>query len=279
MNLIRSEFRKIRTTNVWWLFAIGALALLALSFTINALNMHYGVLHQPDGSGVDPNSEEGAQLAALAAPVALTSYMVTSGQYFGLMFVMLLGIITVTNEYYHQTATTTFLTTPHRTRVIVAKAVAGGFFGVLLWVITTAITIPATAIFLNGEGITPKFGDPDVIRAILLNGVAYALWALIGIGIGVLIRSQIGATITAMVVYTVGTIAVSIIVTVLKNALHWNWVDNIQWAMPSIASGLMTSGADLPGQPHYWVGALVLIAWAAVTGVIGTLILRKRDIA
>jgi hypothetical protein len=49
--------------------------------------------------------------------------------------------------------------------------------------------------------------------------------------------------------------------------------------MPSIASGLMTSGVDLPGQPHYWVGALVLVAWAAVTGLIGTLVTRTRDVS
>ncbi|MEU8006790.1 ABC transporter permease subunit [Catellatospora sp. NPDC049111] len=278
MRLIRSEFLKIRTTNVWWLFALGAFGLLLLAFAINALNMHF-VLDQPAemAEGMDP--EGAAAMSALAEPVALTSYMVTSGQYFGLMFVMLLGIITVTNEYHHQTATTTFLATPHRTSVILAKAAAGGVFGVVLWLVTTAITVPATAIFLNSENITPALGDWDVIRAILLNGLAYALWALIGIGIGVLIRSQIGATITAMVMYTVGTIAVSIIVNVLTNLLEWDWLANVQWAMPSLASTLMTSGADLPGQPRYWVGALVLVAWALVTGLIGTLLTRTRDVS
>lgn len=279
MRLIRSEFLKIRTTNVWWLFALGALGLLVLAFAINALNMHFGVLQPPPEAteGIDP--EQAGAMAALAEPVALTSYMVTSGQYFGLMFVMLLGIITVTNEFHHQTATTTFLATPHRTSVIVAKAAAGGIFGLVLWLVTTALTVPATAIFLDAEGITPALGDGEVIRSVLLNGLAYALWALIGVGIGVLIRSQIGATVTAMVVYTVGTIAVSIIVNVLTSVLDWDWLANVQWAMPSLASNLMTSGTDLPGQPHYWVGALVLVAWAVVTGLIGTLLTRTRDVS
>ncbi|MBV1853867.1 ABC transporter permease subunit [Catellatospora tritici] len=279
MNLIRSEFLKIRTTNVWWLFSIGALGLLVLSFALNAFQMHFTVLDPPPEMTTGGNPETGAQLAALAKPVALTSYMVTSGQYFGMMFVMLIGIITVTNEFYHQTATTTFLATPHRSAVILAKAAVGGFFGIVLWLVTTALTIPATIVFVNAEGVTPALGDWEVIRAILLNGLAYALWALIGIGIGVLIRSQIGATITAMVVYTVGTIAVSIIINVLYNLLHWDWVNNIQWAMPSLASNLMTSGTDLPGQPHYWVGALILLAWALVTGLIGTLLTRTRDVS
>ncbi|MEV4413138.1 ABC transporter permease subunit [Catellatospora sp. NPDC049609] len=279
MRLIRSEFLKIRTTNVWWLFAVGALGLLVLAFAINALNMHFGVLAPPPEATEGMPPEQAEALSAMAEPVALTSYMVTSGQYFGLMFVMLLGIITVTNEFHHQTATTTFLATPHRTAVILAKAAAGGVFGIVLWLVTTALTVPATLIFLNSEGITPALGDGEVVRAILLNGLAYALWALIGIGVGVLIRSQIGATITAMVIYTVGTIAVSIIVNVLTSLLEWDWLANVQWAMPSLASNLMTSGTDLPGQPHYWVGALVLIGWAVVTGLIGTLLTRTRDVS
>src|SRR5262245_19357405 len=152
MRLIRSEFLKIRTTNVWWLFALGALVLLALAFTINALQMHFGVLHPPEGSQEGVDAEQAAQLAVLAKPAALTSFMVTSGQYFGLMFVLLIGIITVTNEFHHQTATATFLATPHRTAVIMAKSAAAGIFGVLLWLVTTALTIPATLIFLNAEG-------------------------------------------------------------------------------------------------------------------------------
>jgi len=195
------------------------------------------------------------------------------------MFVLLIGIITVTNEFHHQTATTTFLASPHRTSVILAKTVAAGVFGVILWLITTAINIPATLWYLNLQDVQSAFGDAAVQRAIALNLVAYILWALIGVGIGVLIRSQIGATVTAMVLYTVGTIAVAIIVQIFINQFGWDWADNLQWAFPSIASGLMVNGVDIPDQPHYWVGGLILLAWAVVTGVIGTLITRTRDIS
>jgi ABC-type transport system involved in multi-copper enzyme maturation permease subunit len=118
-----------------------------------------------------------------------------------------------------------------------------------------------------------------VQRAILLNLVAYALWGVLGIGLGVLIRSQIGATITATVLYLIGTTAVAIGVSLLQTWLGWEWIDEIQYAMPSVASGLMVSGITLPGQPPYWVGALILIGWAVVTGAIGTMITRRRDIA
>lgn len=276
MRLIRSEFLKIRTTNVWWLFLIGALGLLLLAFTVNAFQLNF-ILNPPEGADLDAQTQ--AQFAVLRTPAAMTSFLATSGQYFGLMFVLLIGIITVTNEFHHQTATTTFLATPHRTSVIVAKSVAAAIFGAILWAITTLINIPATQIYLKAQDVSAVFGDAAVQRAIALNLLAYVLWALIGVGIGVLIRSQIGATVTAMVLYTVGTIAVAIIVQIMVNQFDWKWAENIQWAFPSIASGLMVNGVDIPDQPHYWVGGLILLAWAAVTGVIGTLITRTRDIS
>jgi ABC-2 type transport system permease protein len=274
MRLVRSEFLKIRTTNVWWLFALGAFGLLLLSFLVNALNLHFA-LNPPEG--LDPQQQ--GQLEALVSPKVMTAYLATSGQYFGLMFVMLLGIITITNEFHHQTATTTFLTTPHRTAVVSAKAVAAAIFGAIIFVVTTIITLPATAIFMNAEGVTPVLGDWTVVRSVLLNGLAYGLWALIGVGIGVLIRSQIGATVTALVLYLVGTAAVSIIASLLATWLNADWIEDLTWGLPAQASGLMVSGDSLPGQPQYWVGAIVLIGWAAITGVLGTLIIRTRDIS
>jgi ABC-2 type transport system permease protein len=275
MRLVRSEFLKIRTTNVWWLFVLGTFGLWAVSFFFNALQAHF-VLNPP-AEGIDP--DQAATFAAMAKPAAMTAFLATSGQFFGLMFVLLLGILTVTNEFYHQTATTTFLATPHRTAVIVAKTAAASVFGVVLWTLTTALSIAGTVIFLNIEGAEIALGDSAVIRAILLNLLAFGLWALIGVGFGVLIRSQIGATVTALVIYLVGTIAVSIIVQLLFLWLKQDWIRQIQWGMPSIASGLLVSGVDLPDQPHYWVGGLVLLAWAAVTGIIGTMITRTRDIS
>jgi ABC-2 type transport system permease protein len=49
--------------------------------------------------------------------------------------------------------------------------------------------------------------------------------------------------------------------------------------VPTTASQLMVSGTELPGNPPRWVGAAVLIAYAVVGGVIGTVITKSRDIS
>jgi ABC-type transport system involved in multi-copper enzyme maturation permease subunit len=276
VRLVRSEYLKLRTTNAWWLFVLGALVMLALAILFNWLTADFAFSQQsPEGLSPD----EAAQVEATRDRIFQAANLYTSGQFFGLLFVMLVGVVIMTSEFHHQTATATFLTTPHRTAVILAKLVVAALFGASLWLVSLLINIPA------GIGVLSVYDQPTMLdewpvqRAILLNLVAYALWGVLGIGLGVLIRSQIGATITAAVLYLIGTTAVAIGVSLLQTWLGWEWIDEIQYAMPSVASGLMVSGITLPGQPPYWVGALILIGWAVVTGAIGTMITRRRDIA
>ena len=105
------------------------------------------------------------------------------------------------------------------------------------------------------------------------------LLVVLAIGFGVLIRSQIGATITAVVLYLLGTTAASVVFLVLENWLGWDWLPKLQVIVPSIASQLMITGTTLPGSPPQWVGAAVLVGYAVVTGLIGTLIMRTRDVS
>lgn len=277
MNLVRSELLKIRTTNTWWLFGIGALVTLALAFLVNAINADIYLSGGQDLEGVP--SEQAEQIRASANEIYQAANLFTSGQYFGLLFVLLLGIIVVTNEFYHQTATTTFLTTPRRTLVVGAKLVTAALFGALLWLVTTLLTVPATLIYFRIQGWDTHLGSWDVTRAILLNLLAYVLWGIFGVGFGVLIRSQIGATITAVVLYLVGTTAANLVFFLLQQWLHWDWISKLAVIVPSTASSLMISGTELPGNPPQWVGAVVLIGYAAVTGTVGTMIMRRRDIA
>ncbi|MGC1212365.1 MAG: ABC transporter permease [Micromonospora sp.] len=277
MNLVRSELLKIRTTNTWWLFGIGALVTLALAFVVNAAGAYVSLSGPQDLEGVP--AEQAEQARASANELFQAANLFTSGQYFGLLFVLLLGILVVTNEFYHQTATTTFLTTPRRTLVVGAKLVTAALFGALLWLVTTLLTVPATLIYFGIRGWDAHLGSWDVVRAILLNLLAYVLWGIFGVGFGVLIRSQIGATITAVVLYLVGTTAANVVFLLLEQWLHWDWISKLAVIVPSTASALMISGTELPGNPPQWVGAVVLIGYAAVTGTVGTMIMRRRDIA
>ena len=61
-------------------------------------------------------ADQAEQIQAASDAINVAANLYTSGQFFGVLIVMLLGAILVTNEFFHLTATTTFLVTPRRER-------------------------------------------------------------------------------------------------------------------------------------------------------------------
>jgi ABC-2 type transport system permease protein len=278
MRLVRSELIKIRTTNAWWLFALIALVLTGLTFLINMWQTSFA-LDNPELVTQGTNETQAEQARASLEAVNIAANLSTSGQFLSLLVVLVLGIVVVTSEFFHQTATTTFLTTPHRSAVIAAKLVAGALFGALIWLLNTLLTMPLTALFLASRDLSVQLTEGPVVRAVLLNLLAYVLWAVFGVGFGVLLRSQIGATVTGIILYLAGFIGALIIFNVLANQLDAPWLLEWQVIVPSIASQLMVSGTELPGNPPQWLGAVILLGYATVAAAIGTLIVRTRDIS
>ncbi|SCE90423.1 ABC-2 family transporter protein [Micromonospora matsumotoense] len=274
MNLVRSELLKIRTTSTWWIFGLITLPLWALTALINWLqtdalaNNNFG----------DVPADQADQIQAVQSVDSLAANVYTNGQFFGLMIVMLLGIIVVTSEFFHQTVTTTFLTVPHRTAVMLAKLAAAAILAVLFWLVTTVFNLILGALVMSSVDLGSQLGSGAVWRATALNGLAYLLWSVLGVGIGVLIRSQIGATVTGILLYLGGAVGAAIAISIL--AARWgDWINDLQVLVPSLASSLMVSGAEIPGNPPRWAGAVVLIGYAVVAGAIGTLTMRRRDIS
>jgi ABC-2 type transport system permease protein len=276
MNLLKAELLKIRTTSTWWVFGLIMLPLWALAVLYNwgTANFSRGV--DPAESGMSAEQAEQVRVASEAVNVATTLY--TSGQFLGVLIVMLLGALVVTNEFYHQTATTTFLVTPVRERVVLAKLAASVLLGLAFWLGTTILNLIAVPFILRSMDLGAQLGDPAIWRAIGLNALAFALWAILGVGFGVLIRNQLAATLTLSIAYVIGNFGASLVFFLLTQYVA-QWISKLQVIVPTVASQLMIAGTDLPGNPPRWVGAAVLIGYATVAGVVGTAIMRRRDIS
>lgn len=284
IKLIRGELLKIRTTNTWWLFSIGVVGMTALALLVNCLQADYYLNQEPpDTTGLDADdaATQQQQFAAQSTVIAQAANIFTSGQYFGGLFVLMLAMLVVTNEFYHQTATATFLTTPHRSAVMGAKLVTGVAFAAAFWLITTIISLPTGVLFFQGQGFSNGLGEWEVQRAIIFNLLVFMLWGIVGVGLGALIRSQIGAVITGVVLYTVGTLASQIVFFLIHEYLiKEDWVLTAQVIVPATAATVFVSAVEaFPEAPDYWVGGVVMLAYGLLSGLVGTLILRKRDIS
>jgi ABC-type transport system involved in multi-copper enzyme maturation permease subunit len=266
--LIRSEILKIRTTNVWWIMLIAMAAFTGLALVVNCFSASNSLTqlqqqHQPAGP----------HLAGLASAVY------TSGQLFGLLLAMIMGILIITNEFHHQTATPTFLTTPVRAKVIAGKLVAALVWGAVFAAVATVISVIAGAIFFTSEGYSTSLGDWGVIKAILLNLLAFGIWAVFGLGLGTLLRNQIGSVVVALVLYLVAQNLVVALLAFLSDHFHNDNFLKAYFYMPSGASQVMTQSVDLPHAPAWWIGAIVLAGYGIVAGLVGTAVTTRRDIA
>lgn len=276
MNLVKAELLKIRTTSTWWVFGLIMLPLWALAVLYNwgSANASRGV--DPAESGLSADQAEQLRVASEAVNVATNLY--TSGQFLGVLLVMLLGAMVVTSEFSHQTATTTFLVTPVRERVVLAKLAASVLLGLAFWLGTTILNLIVVPFVLRSMDLGAQLGDPAIWRAIGLNALAFALWAILGVGFGVLIRNQLAATLTLSIVYVIGNFGANLVFFLLTEYVA-RWISKLQVIVPTVASQLMIAGTELPGNPPRWVGAAVLIGYATIAGVIGTAIMRRRDIS
>jgi ABC-2 type transport system permease protein len=282
--LIRGELLKIRTTNTWWLFGLGILGFTALALLINCVVANETLdSPPPDVTGLDPEeaAQSQANFAAQSSVIRQAANIYTSGQFFGGLFVLLLGMLLITNEFYHQTATATFLTTPHRSAVVMAKLITAMAFAAFFWVIITGIDVAVGAIFLNSQGYSPSLGEWEVQRAILFNLLVFMLWAILGVGFGALIRNQVGAVVTGAALYLIGTqIAQAVFFLIYEFVIKEDWVLTSMVVVPAVAAQILTSPNELyPEAPEYWVGGIVMLAYGAIAGLVGTLIMRTRDIS
>jgi ABC-type transport system involved in multi-copper enzyme maturation permease subunit len=290
--LLRAELLKARTTNTWWIFGLCALAAVGVALVFNCwlASTEVDAIRNPRNpdEGVPPGLlGPSTDLAGVLARNAANVY--TSGQYFGLMLVMLFGALLITNEYYHQTATSTFLATPQRTRVILAKLAAAAVVAVGGWAVTTVASVGVGSAFFGAIlSESTSLGVWAVQRSILMNLLAYVVWAILGIGLGALLRNQLAATITGAALYLLGSQAVQIVFVLLYLYIEHPLVIQSMVLAPSVASQVMISAEpttlwvtnDGPIlSPQWWVGLIILLAYGAVAGVVGTLIIRRRDVA
>src|SRR5262249_49337399 len=114
-----------------------------------------------------------------------------------MVLMLILGVLIVTNEFRHGTASSTFLVTPKRYPALLGKvgvALLAGVLAALAFVVVNAgLSVP----LLSGRGAQmPSAGEFAEVYAGVV--ISFALLCAFGLGVGALIRNQIGAIIGAI---------------------------------------------------------------------------------
>jgi ABC-2 type transport system permease protein len=245
--LIRAEVRKLATTRTCWLLAVGAFVLIVGGVTATALGTTY--------TGPTSPARATLALAGLAQTCAL-----------------LVGTLAVTGEYRHKTITTTVLITPRRTPVLVAKLVTVAAAGLVFGLLATSAAVAAALPILSGRHIPSGVGGVQVACIIAGGAVGTALWAALGVGVGAIIRNQVGAVVAIVFLLYAAEPLIGFIPRV-GTAVQ-------EYGLAGLAAGV-TATTSYPTSSHLLgqaAAGAVLAAYAGGALLAGAALLRRRDI-
>lgn len=245
--LLRAEWLKVTSTRMLLGMLVGALAFTAL-----------GVVAQIFASG-----QPGAP--ALTDPAAVRGVYASAGS--AAIFVLVLGIIGMTTEYRHMTVTSTFLATPQRGRVMVAKMVVHAVLGLLFAVVAFVLAVALAAVLLPLKEHASI--EPSVIWQIFGGALlAFAFYGVVGVALGALIRNQIAAILGVLVwVLIIEALVVSFLPRIGK------------WLPGGALNGILqATGPNGESYLPVWGASLVLIGWTAVFALAAAATTQRRDV-
>ncbi len=249
--VVRAELRKLTTTKMPWAF----LAVLVAIGAINASAVAWGT----DFDGTKTFISTAADQQSLIAFAA--NAMLIAG---------LFGAIAVAREYGNGTVIPTFLSSPRRHRAVLAQLVAVAIGGAVVGFVGTALTVAAVAVALPTTEFGFMVSVAGVARVVAAASFVGAMGAVLGAGIGAVVRNT-GGAVTGTVVALI--IAPPLIVQLISDAGSW-----VPSALATALSGVEPQAAGVESQAGAVAAIFALAAWAVVPAAIGLLSVQRRDV-
>jgi ABC-2 type transport system permease protein len=233
---LRAEWVKLVTTRAFLWIALANLALVVIT--------SISVAASSDEINTASDNRSIAQIAGVAVLFALVG-----------------GIVEMAGESTHGTITQTLLVTPVRERVFVAKALTAAAVGLVLAVASELVVLLIT---VPGAGLSLHDARPTFLGVL----IAAPLAAVLGVGLGAVVRGQGGGIAIALIWLLVGE---NLMPVISREASRY---------VPGRAFAALASGSREGTDVVLGMGAggVVAAAWAAVFVTLGLFMLLGRDV-
>ena len=243
--LVSAEFLKFRTTRAWIGFLLAAVALTAIAAA----------------GTVGTARDDQLGTAQLSRDIVSTSL-------FTALIALMIGIMSVTAEWRHGTVTRTFLVTPRRERVLIAKelwvALLAAALAVLAIVLVLAIAVPWLAV--EGSSLKLDGGVAGLVGRIVIASV---LWGTLGVGVGAVVQSQTFALVGAVI----WIIVVEALIIALLRLVD---LDGVGEYLPGGA--LSSFDGTEEGGLTTWAAGAESLAWVIALGLLGYVRMSRQDV-
>lgn len=266
--VVVSEWRKVLTTPLWWLLALGTVAYLALV----SAGLAFTFTLAPD----EMAASGGEQMEIPAEALATSLY--TLGPVVGYVFPLVAGAMAMTGEWRHHTITPTLLAQPSRGKVLTAKLLVNGLFGAFYGLLGTGAAVVAGAGVLALAGEPTGLDQGDVWVTLVWSVVALALWGVIGVAVGTLVPNQLAAVLLIL------GFTQFLEPLVRLGLAAFDATSRVAVFLPGAAAEALVgsslySASGLTDLLTRWQGGLVMLAYVAVLAVAGRLTTMRRDVS
>jgi ABC-2 type transport system permease protein len=189
---------------------------------------------------------------------------------YGVLPVAVLGVLAFTSEYATGLIRTTFAAVPRRWAVLAAKAAVAGAAALIAGELLASGLFFLTQAILSGHHRGISLAHPGVPGAVLAAGLLLPVCALVGLGLGAIIRHTAGGIAAAAgVIYLLG---------VLCLFLPPPWHDRIGRFTLAFAAYQVVALHPQPGLFSPAVSLLVLLAWPAAALLAAAFVITRRDV-
>jgi ABC-type transport system involved in multi-copper enzyme maturation permease subunit len=248
-HLVSAELLKITSTKMWLGMLAGVVIFIGIGIAAS--------IFAPD--------QPGQPVPTLETPEGMRNLFANAGGAY--VFAIVLGALGMTQELRHQTLTSTLLAEPRRNRVMVAKmaayAVAGAIYGAAGVIFGYGLALALLP--LKSHADIPTDALWQIAGGAILG---CALFAVLGVAVGTLVRNQIAAIL--------GILVWVLLIEQLVVAFLPAWG---KWLPGGALSGvLQTTGFNGATYLPVWGGALVLIGYTVLFGTIAALTTQRRDV-
>ncbi|MGV9776538.1 ABC transporter permease subunit [Streptosporangium sp. NPDC003464] len=184
-----------------------------------------------------------------------------------------LGALTIVGEYATGLIRTTLTAVPARHRVVAAKLSVVAAVTLVTGALISAGTFGVSQAILSGRGVAVSLGDPGVLRVLAANALLAPVSALVGMGIGALVRHTAAAVVTVCAVLV-------IVPTFLRPTVH-QWANDLYALVPfyvwRTCLGLPQVRDD-PALPTVAGSWATFTLWPLAAALLTLIVIRRRDV-
>jgi ABC-2 type transport system permease protein len=180
----------------------------------------------------------------------------------------LLGILAITTEFRHGTITPSLLVTPVRGRLLTAKLEASVIAGLILGLLTTVLIAAIVGLFGSLRDLETEATGSLVVKEIIGGTLATGLFAALGLGLGAIVRNQVGAII-GLLVYMLLIEPLSTAIPTVGDQIGKYGLGGTSGTLSATSTGNVLE--QVPG-------GLLLVAYTAIFCIAGFMVMRRRDI-